>query len=461
MTTSSAPPPASTTREHTRALMVLGLPLIGSHLAQFAIQVTDTLMIGWYDVTALAALTVAGSVYFVIFIVGSGFAWAVMPMVASAAGTEDDRQVRRVTRMGLWLSIAFGAVMMPVLMFSEPIFLALGQEAEVARQAGIYLRVVALGLIPSLLIMCLKSYLAALERTQVVLWVTLASAGLNAVVNYALIFGNWGAPEMGILGAAIASVSIQVAGVIGLVIYAAVVTPEYQLFRNFQRPDWEAMGRVFRLGWPIGLTNLAETGLFAASSILVGWIGVRELAAHGIALQIASATFMVHIGLSQAVTVRAGRAYGRRDEGALRLGAGVGLALSMGFALVTIVLFLSVPGALIGMFLAPDDPARVEILVIGAALLAVAAVFQFVDAAQVMALGMLRGVQDTAVPMVIAGVSYWGVGLPASYVFGFVVGWGAVGVWAGLVVGLALAGVFLSARFWGRSSRLGGVTASP
>ncbi|MEO1579316.1 MAG: MATE family efflux transporter, partial [Pseudomonadota bacterium] len=260
---------------------------------------------------------------------------------------------------------------------------------------------------------------------------------------------------------AIASVSIQVAGVIGLVIYAAVVTPEYQLFRNFQRPDWEAMGRVFRLGWPIGLTNLAETGLFAASSILVGWIGVRELAAHGIALQIASATFMVHIGLSQAVTVRAGRAYGRRDEGALRLGAGVGLALSMGFALVTIVLFLSVPGALIGMFLAPDDPARVEILVIGAALLAVAAVFQFVDAAQVMALGMLRGVQDTAVPMVIAGVSYWGVGLPASYVFGFVVGWGAVGVWAGLVVGLALAGVFLSVRFWGRSSRLGGVTASP
>lgn len=441
--------------------MVLGLPLIGSHLAQFAIQVTDTLMIGWYDVTALAALTVAGSVYFVIFIVGSGFAWAVMPMVASAAGTEDDRQVRRVTRMGLWLSIAFGAVMMPVLMFSEPIFLALGQEAEVARQAGIYLRVVALGLIPSLLIMCLKSYLAALERTQVVLWVTLASAGLNAVVNYALIFGNWGAPEMGILGAAIASVSIQVAGVIGLVIYAAVVTPEYQLFRNFQRPDWEAMGRVFRLGWPIGLTNLAETGLFAASSILVGWIGVRELAAHGIALQIASATFMVHIGLSQAVTVRAGRAYGRRDEGALRLGAGVGLALSMAFAVVTIVLFLSVPGALIGMFLAPDDPARVEILVIGAALLAVAAVFQFVDAAQVMALGMLRGVQDTAVPMVIAGVSYWGVGLPASYVFGFVVGWGAVGVWAGLVVGLALAGVFLSARFWGRSSRLGGVTASP
>ncbi|MEL6645519.1 MAG: MATE family efflux transporter [Pseudomonadota bacterium] len=454
MTTSPTAPPALTARAHTRALLTLGLPLIGSHLAQFAITVTDTLMIGWYDVTALAALTVAGGIYFVAFIVGSGFAWAVMPMVASAAGTEDDRQVRRVTRMGLWLSIGFGAAVMPVMVFSEPLLLAMGQEAEVARLGALYLQVAGLGIIPNLLIMCLKSYLAALERTQVVLWVTLASAALNVVLNYALIFGNWGAPEMGIVGAAIASVTLQVAGVIALVAYAAWATPEYQLFRNFQRPDWPAMGRVFRLGWPIGLTNLAEVGLFAASSILVGWIGVRELAAHGIALQITSATFMVHIGLSQAVTVRAGRAYGQRDEPGLRLGAGVGLAISLIYAFATIVVFLTMPEPLIRLFLSPDDPALTEVLVIGAALLAVAAVFQFVDGAQVLTLGMLRGVQDTGVPMVMAVVSYWGVGMPASYVFGFVLGWGAVGVWAGLVVGLALAGVLFSVRFWGRSARI-------
>ncbi|MEO0653754.1 MAG: MATE family efflux transporter, partial [Pseudomonadota bacterium] len=284
--------------------------------------------------------------------------------------------------------------------------------------------------------------------------ISAAAAVINALANYAFIFGNWGAPEMGIVGAAIASVTLQIAGLIALMVYAAWATPEYQLFRNFQRPDWEAMGRVFRLGWPIGLTNLAEVGLFAASSILVGWIGVQQLAAHGIALQITSVTFMVHVGLSQAVTVRAGRAFGRRDETGLRKGARVALVLSLSYACATIAVFLTTPRPLIGLFLSPDDPARLEILVIGAALLAMAAVFQLVDAVQVLTLGMLRGVQDTTVPMVMAVISYWGIGLPSSYVFGFVLGWGAVGVWAGLVVGLALAGVWFSLRFWGRSSRI-------
>ena len=443
---------AAGARGHARALMVLGLPLIGSHLAQFAVQATDAVMLGRYDLGDLAAQTVAGAIYFVFFIVGSGFAWAVMPMVAAAAGTDNDAQVRRVTRMGIWLSVLFGLAALPVLVFSEPVLVLLGQEAEVAARGALYLQIVGVGLIPNLLIMVMKSYLAALERTRIVFVVTLVTAALNVVLNYMLIFGNWGAPELGIAGAAIASVTLQVVGFVWLVIYAQRVTPEYTLFRNPWRPDWEAFGRVFRLGWPIGLTNLAEVGLFAASSVMVGWIGVKELAAHGIALQIASGTFMIHIGLSQAVTVRAGRAYGRRDRAGLRLGAGVGLLVSMGVVTLTVIAFLSVPELLVSLFVSADDPGRPEIMVIGAALLAVAALFQAVDAAQVMALGMLRGVQDTRVPMVIAGLSYWAVGIPASYALGFWADLGAVGVWLGLVVGLALAGVFLSWRFWARAA---------
>ena len=447
----TTPTPSLSIAGHSRALITLGLPLVGSHLAQFAIGMTDTLMMGWYDVTALAALTVAGSIYFVIFVVGSGFAWAVMPMVASAVGTGGDVQVRRVTRMGLWLSILFGLLTTPLMLFSEPLFLAMGQEPVVAAQGARYLAIAGLGLIPGLMIMVLKAYLSALERTRVVLWVTLGSAVMNALLNYALIFGNWGAPELGILGAAVASALIQLAGIVFLIFYVGRATPQFTLFRNFHRPDGEAFGRVLRLGWPIGLTNLAEVGLFAASSIMMGWIGALELAAHGIALQIASATFMIHLGLSQAVTVRAGRAHGTGDRGSLRRGAGVGLGMSMAVAVATIILFLAVPGPLIGLFLSPDDPARGEILRIGILLLVAAAVFQFVDAAQVMALGMLRGVQDTRWPMVIAAVSYWGVGIPASYLLGFTLGWGPVGIWAGLAVGLALAGLFLSWRFWGRT----------
>lgn len=441
-------------RGHIRATLVLGAPLVGSHLAQIAITLTDTVMLGWYDVEALAGLVIAGSFYFTIFLVGSGFAWAVMPVVATALGRQDQRQARRATRMGLWLSIIYGAVFMVPMFAGERILLSLGQTEEVAAQGGLYLSIAAWGLIPNLVIMVLKGFLSALERTQVVLWVTLGSAALNVVVNYVLIFGNFGAPEMGIRGAAIASVSIQIAGTAMLVIYVRARATAYELFRNFNRPDWEAFIHIFRLGWPIGLTSLAEVGLFSLASVMVGWIGTLELAAHGIALNIASVTFMVHLGLSQAATVRVGNALGRGDRVNMRMGAGVALALSMAAVSLTIIAFLVIPEPLIGLFLDPDEPDRAAILAVGAILLAVAALFQLADAAQVMALGMLRGVQDTTVPMVMASVSYWGIGAPASWVLGFPLGLGAAGIWLGLAIGLGVAAGLLSHRFW-RGKALG------
>lgn len=440
-----------TYRGHLRALLALGLPLIASHMAQFAIHVTDTLMLGWYDVRALAAVVLAGSFYFVFFIVGSGFAWAVMPMVASSAASGDDAHVRRVTRMGLWISFLFAALIMPPLIWSEQLLKLLGQEPQTAALAQSYLRIAGWGVFPSLWVMVLKSYLAALERTRVVLLTTLIAAALNAAVNWLLIFGNLGLPEMGLRGAAIASVATQLLSLLILCMYAKHAMPEHALFQRLWRPDREAFNRVFRLGWPIGLTNLAESGLFSASALMMGWIGTIELAAHGIAIQLASLTFMVHMGLSNAATVRAGNAFGRKDEAHLRIGGKVALALSMAFALFTMGVFLSVPDLLIGAFVDPTDPARPRILAVGASLLAVAAIFQLADGAQVVALGLLRGVQDTRVPMLLATISYWIVGLPSSYALGFWVGLGGVGLWLGLVIGLALAGWLLLRRFWAKA----------
>ena len=439
---------------HLYPILALALPLIGGHLAQFAVGMTDTVMIGWYGVAELAALVLANSYHFTIFIMGSGFAWAVMPLVAAAAGTADDRQVRRVTRMGLWISILFGGAAMPLYLWSGPILLALGQEPQVAADAQGYLRIIAIGLIPSLLVMVLKSYLAALGRTQVVFWVMLGMAVLNALLNWALIFGNWGAPELGIRGAAIASVALQIAGLVALILYTRVATPDYALFQRFWRSDSDALARVFRLGWPIGLTNLAEIGLFSASVFMMGWVGTTALAAHGIALSLASATFMLHLGLSNAATIRAGRAFGRRDERDLRDGAITIIALSFAIALLTVATFVTFPEPLVGLFLDPADPAASEIVALGATLLVLAALFQLADGAQVMALGLLRGVQDTKVPMIIAALSYWAVGIPTSYLLGFPMGWGATGIWAGLVLGLVLAGALLMARFWARSVRI-------
>jgi len=300
-------------------------------------------------------------------------------------------------------------------------------------------------------VMTLKSFLAALEKTAIILWSTIGTAVLNGFVNYALIFGNWGAPELGIKGAAIASLTMTVLNVVVLLVYALWKTPQFQLLRNVLAPDTDMMKRVFNLGWPIGLTALAEGGLFSASAVMIGWLGPLPLAAHGIAIQLASLTFMVHIGFSQAATVRAGRALGRLDEDALRKGGKVAITLSAIFAVATMIAFFVFPEALISAFIDPDEPAKAELMEIGVALLACAGLFQVVDALQVMALGLLRGVQDTKVPMIYATISYWIIGLPVSYVLAFPLGLEGVGLWLGLVVGLAIAAVLLLRRFWGRS----------
>ncbi len=433
---------------HARAVATLGLPLVGGHLAQFSIGITDTIMLGWYGVDALAAVTLASSYFFALFLLGAGFAFAVMPMVAGFAAEEDEVSIRRATRMGLWLSIAFAVAVMPLMIWSEAVLLLLWQDPSVAADAQSYLRIAGFGMFPFLIAMVLKSYLAALEKTQVVFWITVISMFFNAFANYLLIFGNWGLPELGLRGAAIASVSTQAISMVGMIVYALIVLPEHKLFARFWKPDWEMFNRVFRLGVPIGLTGLSETGLFAATALMMGTLGKIPLAAHGIALQCAGLTFMLHLGISNAATIRAGNAYARGDREHLERGARVVFAMSLVAALLAIVGFLLWPEPLILAFLEEAEPARDEIVAIGVVLLALAALFQLVDGAQIIALGLLRGAQDATVPMWAAAVSYWVIGAPSAYVFGILLGYGGAGVWMGLVLGLACAAGSLSWRFW-------------
>ena len=443
--------PDSGTR-HFKAVLALGLPLIGSNVAQMLVHVTDTVMLGWYGVTELAAGVLATGVFFFMFLLGNGFAMAVMGRVAAALGAGDDTQMRRDTRMGIWLSVLFGLAAFPVFWFADPILRALGQEAELAALAQEYLRINWIGLPAALIVATLKSYLAAQERTRVVLWITLCGVALNALMNWVLIFGNWGAPELGLRGAAISSVGVSVASAVMTAIYAtrARGLEHVELFTRFWRPDWPAFMAVARMGVPIGLATVFEAGMFQASALMMGWIGVVELAAHGIALELASLTFMVHLGFSHAATVRAGRALGARDAIGLRKGAVAAIALSIGFAVVTVAAFLTLPTPLVGLFLDHENPQAPAILALGVSLLAVAALFQFVDALQVITMGLLRGVHDTRVPMWFAGASYWLVGVPASYALAFMAGFGAQGLWLGLVAGLACAAGLLMWRFWHR-----------
>ncbi len=435
---------------HVKRTLILGLPLVGSHLAQMALHVTDTVMLGWYSVEALAAVVIGASAFFCIFILGSGFAISVMGLISAALGRGDEAQLRRAARMSLWLSLGFSALIYPLFWVSGPVLSALGQAPEVAQTAQDYLRIAGLGMAPALVVMVLKSVLAAAERTQVVMYVTLAAVVLNAALNYLLIFGVYGAPELGVRGAACASVLTQLASALALALYAGPRGPlaRFHLWQRFWRPDWAALKQVFWLGLPVGLTGLSEAGLFQASALMMGWIGTYELAAHGIALEITALSFMVHVGLSNAATVRVGRALGRDDPLALRRAGIAALILSAGFGLAMVALFLALPEPLVALFIDARDPQAGQIIALGALLLGVAALFQMTDAMQVMALGLLRGVNDTHVPMWIAGVSYWLIGMPASYLLAFKAGLGAAGIWYGLVIGLTVAGVSLMTRFW-------------
>lgn len=435
---------------HLTALTRRGAPLVLSLLVSIMLGVTDTVMMGWYGVSELAALVLGAGSFFLLFILGGGFASVLMGVVAAAIGRGDDDYVRRATRMGFWLSVLFSLAMLPVMWASGAILIALWQDPEIAIMAQTYLRVLAPALIPALIAMCLRSYLAVLERSAILFWVALAGLGLNIVLNWLLIFGHGGLPEMGLQGAALASLITHLAMAGALLAYAAwlPMARRYHLFSRIWRPDWPVFIQVFRLGLPVGLTSLAEAAMFNATAIMMGQIGTVELAAHGIALQVTSITFMFHVGLSNAATVRIGRLHGASDREGMRDAALAAIAMSLGFAGLTALVFFSLPGPIISLFLTDGESQAGAILSIGAALLLMSALFQFCDALQCQAAGFLRGVQDTRVPMWLAVFSYWVIGIPAGYLLAFPAGLGPRGVWLGLVVGLSVASVLLMTRFW-------------
>ena len=441
---------------HFKATVTLALPLIGAQLAQMAMGVTDTVMLGWLGAVELAASVLATQAFFLLFIFGAGFAHAAMPLAANAEGRGDARGVRRSIRMGLWVLGLYSAAAMVPLWQIEPILLTLGQDPDLAALAGDYMRVALWSLPPATLVMGLRSYLSVVNRAWVILVVTVAAAFLNGFLNWLFIFGNLGAPALGIVGAAIATTGSNILMALLLIGYTALAPAlrRYEIWFRFWRPDWKAFLEVVRLGWPIGATIIAEVGLFTASSIMMGWLGTIPLAAHGIALQITSVAFMVPLGLASAATVRVGMAYGRGSLPDIGRAGNTALALATMFALTAAAIFLVWPEALVGLYLDAGNENSAALLAYAVPLLFVAAAFQVVDCLQAVASGILRGFKDTRTPMLIAVFSYWVIGLPVAYLLAFPVGLGGRGIWWGLALGLAAAAILLTLRVY-RRERLG------
>ncbi len=440
--------------DHIRATLVLGVPLVAAQLSQMLIGVTDTVMLGWLGTEELAAGTLAFQSFFICFIIGLGFSAGMMPLIAGALGAGTEQGVRRATRMGLWALLGLGFILQIPLWITQDILLALGQREELTALVESYMRIAQWSLIPLLVVIGFRSFLTSIEKPNAVLALTIFTAILNAVFNYAFIFGNFGAPRLEMQGAAFATVlanSIAMLGAIAYVYHLREARP-YTLFTRFWKPDWPGLVDIVRLGIPISLMIFAEAGLFSAASLMIGWIGTVPLAAHGIALQVASLAFMVPLGLSQASSVRVGRASGAGNRLAIGRAGHAALVLALGFGVVSAAAMVIMPETLIQLFLDEGDPNTVAVVAYAVPLLWMAAAFQLVDSAQAVGAGNLRGLKDTKVPMMIAVVSYWIVGVGVAYLLAFPMGFGGVGVWAGLAAGLGVAALFLNWRFGRREA---------
>lgn len=439
------------------AMLALAWPMVLTNLGQTAMTATDVLMMGRLGPTALAAGALGANLYFAPMIFGLGLILATSPMLASELGRRRSsvRDIRRTVRQGLWMAVAVCIPIWLLLWQAEPILLAMGQEPELARLAASYLHALQWAILPFYGYIVLRSFIAALERPGWALVVVLATVLFNALANWVLMFGHLGFPALGLPGSGIATTISSLLMFIGLSVVVCLDRRfrRYRLFGRVWRSDWPRFLHLARLGLPIAGIMAFEVTIFNAATFLMGLINEASLAAHAIALQIASLSFMVPMGLGQAATIRVGRAFGARDDAGIARAGWAAYGMGVGFMALMALVMLTVPHLLIGAFIDVDAPGNAEVVRLAVGFLAFAALFQIFDGAQAVASGMLRGLHDTTVPMLFALVGYWGIGLPLGALLAFHFDMGGNGVWMGLSMGLAVVALLLLWR-WTRRDRL-------
>ena len=437
-----------------RATLALAWPLILTNLSQIALATTDVIMMGWLGPDFLAAGALGANLNFAFLIFGIGLVTATAPMIAIELGRKRHsvRDVRRSVRQGMWAAVAFAVPVWIVLWQAKPILLALGQEPRLVEMAASYLHTFQWSILPFLFYIVLRNFVSALERPSVALWVAMAAIVVNAFLVWVLMFGKLGFPALGLPGAGIGTTLTNILlflGVTGL-IYADRRLRRYHLLGRFWRPDWKRFREVWRLGLPIAMILGFEVTIFNAAVFLMGLIGAESLAAHSIALQIASVAFMVPLGLGMAATVRVGLAYGAGDVAGVGRAGWAAYTLAMGFACVAAAVMILFGRPLVGVFLDLGTPENLPVVELAVWFLIFAGIFQIADAGQALGSGALRGLSDTRVPMIYAAIGYWGVGLPLAIGLAFWTPLRGTGIWIGLAGGLAVVATLLTTRWYRR-----------
>lgn len=440
------------------ATMRLAWPLILSNLTMALIGATDVMMIGWLGPRELAAATLGFNLAMSCAIFCMGLITASAPLMASEIGRmgHSVRDVRRTFRQAIWAAITVIIPFWLLLWNTESLLLAFGQEADLARNAGLYISAYMWSILPFLCFIILRNFVSALEEPIWALVISVVGVLANFLFNYALIFGNFGVPAFGVIGAGIGSVMTNVLMFGGMVLVVLLHKRfrRYHLFGRFSYSDWPRYRMIWKLGLPIAVTMGLEGSVFGIAALLMGLINAESVAAHAIALQLASLTFMVPMGIAQAATVRVGIQYGRRDHAGIKRAGWVSFILGTSFMAAMAVVLVLAPEVLISIFIDAEAPGSEEVAALAVSFLAIAAIFQIADGAQVVAAGMLRGLHDTTVPMVFALMGYWFIGIGVGAGLAFWRGWEGIGVWTGLATGLAIVALLMLSR-WMMREKLG------
>jgi MATE family multidrug resistance protein len=444
--------------QEIRATLGLAGPLAAANLLQMLTYAIDVIFIARLGEQELAASALAVSLFGLVLWALTGLTGAVAPLIAEALGARGPavRAARRSVRMALWLAVIAGCGGMGLCLLLDPVMRLSGQQDAIRVLANQYNSVIIFSMVPMLLSAVLRNFVSALGRPIFATAITGLGIFVNALANYAFIFGHLGAPELGLAGAAVATI---ITALFTLAAYVLAIRFDrrlhrYHVFGRVWAPDWQRLRLILAIGTPIALTITAEAGIFGSAAFMMGRFGAAELAGHTVALQLASLAFQVPFGVGQAAAIRVGYFYGARDPLGVKRAGWVALAIGTGFMSLTALAMVLVPELLLTIYVDPADPANAALVVFALQYLVLAAIFQLADGVQAVAAGALRGLQDTRVPMWIAIFSYWVPGIGTAIALGFFTPLEGTGVWIGLATGLFCAAALLIWR-WSRRESLG------
>lgn len=436
--------------QESRLTLRLALPLMIGQLSQMLLGVSDTVMVGHLGVTELAALTFASSLFHLPFVFGIGVLTAVSVYTSNSRGAGDAAAARSSCRNGLMLGSMLGLLLFSLSWIGSDYLGSLGQPPEVAARTTLYFQILMASVIPALGSIALKNHSDALNRPWPPFWIFLGGVLLNIGLNWIMIYGKFGCPELGLEGAAWATLIARTSILVAMIIWLrqSKDLQDWVPRRWWRRPDFAKIYSLLRIGLPASMQMLFEVSAFSLAGLIMGRFGPVSMAAHQIGITLAATAFMIPLGLSMALTVRFGEAHGAGEFHRLRPIAITGWLMVTGFGVLGAISFLVFGDAMAAAF-----TRDAEVIQLTASLLVIVGVFQIFDGLQVGSSAMLRGIHDARVPALMSFVSYWLFGLPVGAGLAFGLGLGARGVWWGLAAGLFVACLTLGPRLWNRSGR--------